>query len=48
MIVIVISYFFKDSGVAFQLKGDFLSMITEYDFNETQSPDSEQIITFLD
>ena len=37
----MISYFCY-SGVFFTIKGDFLSMITDYDFNETDSPDPEQ------
>ena len=39
---------FSDSGVVFTLKGDILSMITDYDFNETDSPDAKEIIKFLD
>ena len=38
---------FRDTGVAFMLKGDILSMITDYDFNKTDSPDEKQIINFL-
>ena len=44
----MISYFFRDTGVVFMLKGDILSMITDYDFNKTNSPDAKQIIKFLD
>lgn len=39
---------FRDSGVVFTLKGDLLSMITDYDFNKKESPDAKQIINFLD
>ena len=39
---------FRNSGVVFQLKGDILSMTTEYDFNKTDSPDAKQITNFLD
>ena len=39
---------FRDIGVVFMLKGDFLSMITDYDFNKTDSPDVKQNFKFLD
>ena len=39
---------FRDTGVVFTLKGDVLSMITDYDFNKTHSLDANQIINFLD
>ena len=39
---------FTDTAVVFTLKRDILSMITDYDFNETGSPDAKQIIIFLD
>ena len=34
--------YFCYSGVFFTIKGDMLSMTTDYDFNETDSPDLEQ------
>ena len=40
--------FFRDSGVVFTLKGDILSMITDYAFNKTDSPDAKQFNNFLD
>ena len=43
-----ISCFFGDTGVVFTLKGYILSMITDYEFNETNSPDAKQIVIFLD
>ena len=39
---------FRDSGVVFTLKGDILSMINDYDFNKTDSPEAKQSIIFLD
>ena len=39
---------FRDTGVVFTLKGDILSMITDYDFNKTDSPDAKQIIDSMD
>ena len=39
---------FKVTGVVVMLKGDILSMSTEYDFNKTNSPDAKQITNFLD
>ena len=39
---------FRDTGVVFTLKGDILSMVTDYDFNKTDSPDTKPIVTFLD
>ena len=39
---------FGDTGVVFTLKADVLSMITDYDFNKTESPDGKQINNFLD
>ena len=39
---------FRDSGVVFTLKRDILSMINDYDFNKTNSPEAKQIINFLD
>ena len=38
----------RNTGVVSTLKGDILSMITDYDFNKTDSPDAKQIINFLD
>ena len=38
----------RETGVVFVLKGDIFSMITEYDFNKTDSPDAKQNINFLD
>ena len=38
---------FRDSGVVFTLKGDILSMITDY-FIKTDSPDAKHFINFLD
>ena len=39
---------FKDTGVVFTLKGDILSMITDYDFIETNSPVAKQITDLMD
>ena len=39
---------FRYTGVVFTLKGDILSLITDYQFNKTDSPDAKQIINFLD
>ena len=39
---------FRDTGVVFTLKGDILSMITDYDFIKPESPDAKQFISFLD
>ena len=39
---------FRDTGVVFTLKGGIFSIILDHDFNETDSPDSKQIIIFLD
>ena len=39
---------FRDTGVVFTLKGDILPLITDYDFNETHSPDAKQVNNFLD
>ena len=39
---------FGDTGLVFTLKGDILAMITDYDFNKTDSPGAKQIIDFLD
>ena len=39
---------FRESGVVFSLKGDILSMITDFALNKTESPDATQIINFLD
>ena len=39
---------FRNSGVVFTLKGDFFSMITDYDFNKTDSHDAKQFVNFLD
>ena len=39
---------FRDSGVVFTLKGDILSMITEYNLSETDSPDAKKFNKFLD
>ena len=39
---------FRDTGVVFTLKGDILSLINDYDFIETDSPDAKQNINFLD
>ena len=38
---------FKDTGVLFALKGEILSMIIDYDFNKTHSPDANQFINFF-
>ena len=38
---------FRDTGVVFTLKRDILSIITDYDFNKTNSPDAKQIFDFL-
>ena len=38
----------RDTGVVFPLKWDIFSMITDYDFNKTNSPDAKQIINFMD
>ena len=37
---------FRDTGVVFSLNGDIQSIITEYDFIKTDSPDAKQIIFF--
>ena len=34
---------FRDTDVVFTLKGDFLSVITDYDFIKPKSPDAKQI-----
>ena len=39
---------FRDTGVAFTLEGDILSMITDYDFNKPDSLDAKQISNFWD
>ena len=39
---------FKDTVVVFTLKRDILSMITDYDFNETNSPVAKQIVDYMD
>ena len=39
---------FRDTGVVCLFKGDILSMITGYNFKNTNSPDAKQIIKFLD
>ena len=44
----MISYFFRGTDVVFTLKGDILSMISDYDFDRTDSHDAKQIINFLD
>ena len=36
---------FRDTGVFFRLTRDVLSMITDYDFNKTDSPDANRILT---
>ena len=38
----------RNTGLVFTLKGDILSLITEYDFNETDSIDAKRINSFLD
>ena len=38
---------FRNTGVVFTLKEGILSRITDYDFNETNSPDAKQIINFM-
>ena len=37
----------RDTGLVFTLKGEILSMITDYDFNETNSADAKQINNIL-
>ena len=32
---------FRDTGVVFTLKGGILSMITDYDYSKTDSPDAK-------
>ena len=39
---------FRDTGIVFTLQGDILSMITDYDLNEKESPDAKQIFNFMD
>ena len=39
---------FRDTGVVFTLKGDIPPLITDYDSNETHSPDAKQVNNFLD
>ena len=38
---------FRDTGGVLLLKGDFLLMITDYDFNKTHSPYAKQFFNFL-
>ena len=38
---------FRDTAVVFTLKGDYLSIIGDYDFNTQESPDAKQNIKFL-
>ena len=38
---------FRDTGVVFTLKRYILSMVTDYDFNGTDSPDAKEIFNFL-
>ena len=38
----------RETGVVFTLKGDILSMITDFGFNKTDSTDAKQIANFLD
>ena len=38
---------FRDTGVLFTIKGDILSMITEYEYNKTDFRDAKKIITLL-
>ena len=40
--------FSRDTAVVFTLEGDILSIITDYDFIKTDSPDAKQINYFLD
>ena len=39
---------FSDTGLFFTLKGDILSMKTDYDFKKSESPDAKQINNLLD
>ena len=39
---------FRDTGVVYTLKGDTLSLIPDYCFNETDSPDAKKIINCFD
>ena len=39
---------YRDTGVIFMLKSDIFSMITEYVFIKTDSPDAKHFISFLD
>ena len=39
---------FRDTVVVFTLKREILLLITDYDFNKTESPDAKQLIHFLD
>ena len=41
-------FVYRDTRVIFTLKSDILSMITEYYFIKTDSPDAKHIISFLD
>ena len=38
---------FRDTGVVFTSKRDILSMIMDYVFNKTDSPDAKQIFIFF-
>ena len=42
------TFCFKESGESFTLKGYFLKMITDYKFNEPNSPDAKFMINFSD
>ena len=37
---------FRDTGGVFMLKGDILSMISDYGFNRKDSPDAKQHLIF--
>ena len=39
---------FRDTGVVFTLKGDILSMITDYYFIKLESPDAKQMLNSLE
>ena len=45
-LTIYVDNFFKDTGVVFTLKTDVLSMMTDYNFDKTDSPDAKQLSIF--
>ena len=39
---------YRDTGLFFTLEGEIPSLITDYDFNKTHSPDAEHFYIFLE